>query len=66
MFGLGMAELLVILVVVVVMFGSRKLPQLGQALGSGIHDFKKAIRGEGDPPKNALPGKDNESPKKAS
>jgi len=65
MFGLGITELLVILVIVVVIFGPGKLPQLGQALGSSITNFKKARLGDDDPPKNAFPEKDKESLKKA-
>ncbi len=42
MFGLRVPELLVILVVVVLMFGSKKLPELGDSLGKGIRAFKKA------------------------
>jgi sec-independent protein translocase protein TatA len=44
MFGLGLGELLVILVVVLILFGSSKLPQLGQGLGEGIKSFRKAFR----------------------
>jgi sec-independent protein translocase protein TatA len=60
MFGLGITELLVILVIVVVIFGPSRLPQVGQALGSSIRGFKKASLGD-DPPKDALPEKGNES-----
>ena len=42
MFGIGMQELLVILLVVVVVFGYRKLPEIGSGLGRAIRDFKKA------------------------
>jgi sec-independent protein translocase protein TatA len=42
MLGLRLPELLVILVVVVLMFGSKKLPELGESLGKGIRAFKKA------------------------
>jgi sec-independent protein translocase protein TatA len=42
MFGLRLPELLIILVVLVLMFGSKKLPELGDALGKGIRAFKKA------------------------
>lgn len=63
MFGLGMPELLVILLVVVVVFGPRRLPQVGQALGSSIRGFRKASRGEEDPPANVLPGKTGTSEK---
>ncbi len=42
MFGLRLPELLVVLVVFVFMFGSKKLPELGDSLGKGIRAFKKA------------------------
>ncbi len=47
MFGLGTQELLIILVLVMVVFGAGKLPQVGSALGSGIRNFKKGVN-EGD------------------
>lgn len=43
---LGMGELVVILIIVVVLFGASKLPQLGAGLGQGIRSFKKALGGE--------------------
>jgi sec-independent protein translocase protein TatA len=43
---LGMGELLVILLIVVVLFGASKLPQLGAGLGQGIKSFKKALGGD--------------------
>ena len=42
MFGLGLPELLVILVIVLIIFGAGKLPELGDNLGKGIRNFRKA------------------------
>ncbi len=42
MFGIGMPELLVILVIVLIIFGAGKLPEIGAGLGKGIKNFKKA------------------------
>lgn len=44
MFGIGMSELLVILVIVLIIFGAGKLPEIGSALGKSIKNFKKATR----------------------
>ena len=46
MFGLGMGELLVILVIVLLVFGAGKLPQIGDALGKSIRNFKSAATGD--------------------
>lgn len=42
MFGLGMQELIVIFIIALIIFGPRKLPELGKALGRGIAEFRKA------------------------
>lgn len=47
MFGLSLGHLIV-LGVVVLLFGSRRLPELGGALGRGMHAFKKGLSGEED------------------
>lgn len=44
MFGLGIGELLVILVIVLVIFGAGKLPEIGEGLGRGIRSFRKEVR----------------------
>jgi len=44
MFGLGIGELLVILVIVLVVFGAGRLPDIGEGLGKSIRNFRKAVR----------------------
>ena len=44
MFGLGTQELIIILVLVLVIFGAGKLPQVGGALGKGLRNFKQGIK----------------------
>ena len=44
MFGLGWQELLIILVIIVIIFGAGKLPEMGSALGKGIKEFKETAK----------------------
>lgn len=44
MFGLGITELVIILVIVLIFFGAGRLPELGEGLGRGIRSFRKAIK----------------------
>ena len=44
MFGLGIPELLIILVIIIVIFGASRLPQIGEGLGKGIRNFRHATK----------------------
>ncbi len=46
MFGFGMPEMIIVLVIALIVVGPAKLPQLGQALGKSIRGFKSAVNGE--------------------
>lgn len=46
MFGIGIPELVIILVIILVIFGAGKLPEIGAGLGKGIKGFKKSLSGE--------------------
>ena len=57
---LGTGEILVILVIVLILFGGKKLPEFAQSLGKGIREFKKACYGE----EEVIHPKQNEDVKK--
>ncbi|MFV1951984.1 MAG: twin-arginine translocase TatA/TatE family subunit [Nitrospinota bacterium] len=44
MFGIGTTELVIILVIILIIFGAGKLPEIGAGLGKGIKNFKKATK----------------------
>lgn len=46
MFGLGMPELIVIMVIILIIFGAGKLPEIGSGIGQGIKNFRRATSGE--------------------
>jgi sec-independent protein translocase protein TatA len=48
-FGIGPLELLIVLVIVLVIFGPKRLPGLGRSLGSGIREFKDSLSGKDEP-----------------
>ncbi len=58
MFGLGMPELIVILVVILILFGVGKLPEIGAGLGKAIRGFKKGLSDDTD--------RSDDSPRKSS
>ena len=61
MFGFGMPELIVILVIVLVVFGAGRLPEIGSALGKSIKNFKRASDGKDEI--EIKPKKDDDSKK---
>jgi sec-independent protein translocase protein TatA len=62
---LGMGELVVILIIILIIFGAGKLPQIGEALGRGIRNFKKSSSGEDDKSKAEPPPPKQDGDKKA-
>ena len=44
-FGIGPLELIIVLVIALVLFGPKRLPDLGRSLGTGIREFKESITG---------------------
>ena len=47
--SLGPAELMIIFLIVIVLFGASRLPQIGKGLGEGIKNFKKGMKGDDTP-----------------
>ena len=64
MFGLGMPELILILVIVLVIFGAKNLPDIGKAFGKTISEFRNATGNEpekSDQAKKEIPPMDKDS-----
>ncbi len=59
MFGIGTTELILVLVIVLVIFGASRLPQLGEGLGKAIKGFKKGISGDGEDEAGKKENKEN-------
>lgn len=62
MFGLGTQELMLILIIVVILFGATRLPQIGKGIGEAIRNFKKATSEKDEI--NVTPKKDSSEEKK--
>ena len=52
--GIGIPELLIVLVIILLIFGASRLTEVGSSLGKGIREFRKAVR-EDEEPKVAAP-----------
>ena len=57
MANVGPLEILVVLVIALIVFGPKRLPELGKSLGDGLRDFKNALSGEAEP---SEPAKDEQ------
>ncbi len=63
MFGLGTGEIILILIVILVLFGGKKIPEMMQGLGKGIREFKKASSDIEEDIKKSIEEKPKEPPK---
>ena len=52
---IGLPELLILLVVVLLVFGPKRLPEMGKSLGKGMREFKNSVTGKDDDPPAELP-----------
>jgi sec-independent protein translocase protein TatA len=59
---MGSGEILVILVVILILFGGKRLPEFAQSLGKGIREFKKACQGEQETTISSSEMKQSETP----
>jgi sec-independent protein translocase protein TatA len=60
MFGIGMPELIIILIIILIIFGAGKLPEIGSGIGRGIKNFKKATKES--PEEISSPKKESNTP----
>ena len=58
MLGFGWAEWAIILVIIVIIFGASRLPEVGRGLGKGIQEFKKSVKNDPDSPDQVDPDED--------
>lgn len=60
MFGLGIGEGLILLVIVLLLFGGKKLPELGSSLGKALTNFKKGMNDESKPEQDKIEQKSDD------
>jgi sec-independent protein translocase protein TatA len=54
-FGFGIWEIILIFAVLILVFGARRIPEIGRGLGEGIRNFKGSVKGDSDDPDKRLP-----------
>jgi sec-independent protein translocase protein TatA len=65
-FGIGLPEILIFLVVVLLLFGASRVPEIGRSLGKGMREFKDAVTGHDDDRAASLPRAPEDEEKVAS
>jgi sec-independent protein translocase protein TatA len=59
-FGIGLPEILIFLVVVLLLFGAKRVPEIGRSVGKGMREFKDAVTGRDDERPPRLPEAEDE------
>jgi sec-independent protein translocase protein TatA len=59
-FGIGLPEILIFLVVVLLLFGAKRVPEIGRSVGKGMREFKDAVSGRDDEAPPRLPAPEDE------
>lgn len=62
---IGLPQILIVLLIILLIFGAKRLPEIGASLGKGIRTFKSSVTGEDEPPASSNPpAAKSDSPKR--